>query len=102
MVTALVEVTGEIVRIVLAGDIDFSAQENLSNAIEQALGVDPAKEIYVDMTKVIFIDSSVIRALLKLQEKANGKGKSLSIWNCNDHIREIFVIGGFDQMFVIR
>ena len=100
--TAQVEVTGEIVRILLAGDVDFSTQESLSNAIEEALTVDSAKEIQVDMTKAIFIDSSVIRALLKLQEKAKAKGKSMSIWNCNDHIREIFVIGGFDQMFVIR
>jgi anti-sigma B factor antagonist len=101
-VPAIVEVTGEIARIVLAGDIDFSTQENLGQAIAQALSIDPAKEIRVDMTNVTFIDSSVIRSLLKLQESANAKGKSISIWNCNDHIREIFVIGGFDLMFVIH
>ena len=99
---AIVEVTGEIARIVLHGDVDFSIQENLSNAIDQALDVELAKEIRVDMTNATFIDSSVIRALLKLQERATAQGKSLSIWNCNDHIREIFVIGGFDQIFVIR
>jgi len=101
-VTALVEVTGEIARIVLSGHIDFSSQENLNHAIDQALGVDAAKEIRVDMTNVSFIDSSGIRALLKLQERTVAKGKSLSIWNCNDHILEIFAIGGFDQMFMIR
>lgn len=99
---AIVETTGEIARIVLYGDIDFSTQENLGNAINQALSIDTAKEIRVDMTNVTFIDSSVIRALLKLQEKATTKDKSLSIWNCNEHIREIFVIGGFDLMFVIH
>ena len=99
---AVVEVTGEIARIILAGDVDFSTQENLGNAIAQALSIDPAKEIRVDMTNVTFIDSSVIRALLKLQESATARGKSISIWNCNDHIREIFVIGGFDLMFIIR
>jgi len=101
-VSAIVEVTGEIARIVLYGDIDFSIQENLGNAIDQALGVETAKEIQVDMTNATFIDSSVIRSLLKLQERARSKGKSISIWNCNDHIREIFGIGGFDQMFVIH
>ena len=99
---AIVEIRGEIARIVLAGDIDFSTQENLGQAIAQALSIDPAKEIRVDMTNVTFIDSSVIRSLLKLQESATAKGKSISIWNCNDHIREIFVIGGFDLMFVIH
>ena len=100
--TARIEVTGEIARIVLSGHIDFSTQENLNRAMDQALSVDAAKEIRVDMTDVSFIDSSVIRALLQLQEKAVAKAKSLSIWNCNDYIREIFVIGGFDQMFMIR
>jgi anti-anti-sigma factor len=54
------------------------------------------------MADVIFIDSSAIRALLKLQEMARGKDKSLSIWNCSEQIRETFAIGGFDRMFVLR
>ena len=99
---AKVEITGEVARIVLSGDIDFSTQVNLAEAIDRALSIDAAKEIRVDMSDVTFIDSSVIRSLLKLQERAIAKGKSLSIWNCNDHIREIFVIGGFDQMLVLH
>jgi anti-sigma B factor antagonist len=100
-VPAKVEITGEIARIILSGDLDFSTQGNLGDAIDQALNVELTKEIHVDMTDVTFIDSSVIRALLKLREIAIARDKSLSIWNCNEQIREIFVIGGFDQMFVI-
>jgi anti-anti-sigma factor len=101
-VPAKVKITGEIARIILAGDLDFSTQGNLSDAIDRALGNDVAKEIHVDMMDATFIDSSVIRALLNLQEIAKVKNKSLSIWNCNEQIREIFAIGGFDQMFVIH
>jgi len=101
-VPAKVETTGKIARIILSGDIDFSTQGNLGDAIDQALSIDIAKEIHVDMTDATFIDSSVINTLLKLQEIASAKDKSLSIWNCNEQIREIFVIGGFDQMFVIH
>lgn len=99
---ARVETTGQIARILLSGDSDFSTQDNLADVIEQALGISDANEIQVDMTEATFIDSSVIRALLRLQERAKAAKKQLSIWNCNDHIREIFVIGGFDQMFVIH
>lgn len=99
---ANVELTGDIARIVLSGNLDFFVQENLVSAIDQALNIDSAKEIQVDMTDVAFIDSSAIRALLRLQELAKAKGKSLSLWNCNDQIRETFVIGGFDQLFVIH
>jgi HptB-dependent secretion and biofilm anti anti-sigma factor len=99
---ATVEVTGNIARIFLSGDFDFSTQGQLAEAIEQALSSKEAKEIQVDMTHATFIDSSVIRALLKLQEVATTRNQSLSIWNCSEHIREIFVIGGFDQMLVIH
>jgi anti-anti-sigma factor len=99
---AKVESTGEIARIVLSGNLDFSAQESLVSAIDQALNIETAKEIQVDMTNVTFIDSSAIRALLNLQEMTKAQGKSLSLWNCNDQIRETFMIGGFDQLFVIH
>lgn len=99
---AKVESTGEIARIVLAGELDFSTQESLGEAIDQALGIDTAREIQVDMTDVTFIDSSVIRTLLRLQETARTKAKSLSIWNCNTQIRETLGIGGFDQLFIIH
>jgi anti-anti-sigma factor len=99
---AQVEITGEIARIILSGDLDFSTQGNLGSTIDQVMSIDIAKEIHVDMTDVTFIDSSVIRTLVKLREIAIAHNKSLSIWNCNEQIREIFMIGGFDQMFVIH
>jgi anti-anti-sigma factor len=98
---AKVEFMGDIARIVLSGSFDFSTQANLADAIDQALKHTGAREIQVDMTSATFIDSSVIRALLRLQNEAQAVGKSLSIWNCNEYIREIFTIGGFDQMFVM-
>ena len=98
---AKVEFEGEIARIVLSGAIDFSTQGKLAEAIDQTVASDRTTEIRVDMGDATFIDSSVIRALLQLQERARARGKTVSIWNCNDHIREIFVIGGFDQMLVI-
>ena len=99
---ATVEFTGEIARIILSGTLDFSTQGKLADVFDEALSTLGAKEIQVDMTDVAFIDSSVIRALLKLREMALAHGKLLSIWNCNEYIREIFVIGGFDQLFVIH
>jgi anti-anti-sigma factor len=98
---AKVETTNEVARLVLSGDLDFSTQKDLADAMEQALRIETAKEIRVDMGDVAFIDSSVIRALLKFQENAVAENKSFSIWNCSKQIREIFAIGGFDQIFDI-
>lgn len=97
-----VEITGNVARIVMAGNYDFSTQENLNSAFDQALISRNTSEIHIDMALVTFIDSSVIRTLLKLLEKARSKSKSLSILHCNERLREIFVIGGFDQIFNLR
>ena len=99
---ARVEFTGDIARLILSGDFDFSTQEDLGRAIDEILSANAIREIRVDLVEATFIDSSVIRALLKLREAALEDRKSLSLWNCNDYIREIFTIGGFDQLFVMH
>ncbi len=97
-----VEITtsGNIANITLSGDFDFSHQETLQSAFEEALKQQP-EQVKFDFTSVTFIDSSVIRMLLKLLDSAKRNKASLTIVNCNEHIREIFVIGGFDQIFNI-
>ena len=99
---ARVEFTGDIARLILSGDFDFSTQEDLGRAIDEILSANAIREIRVDLVEATFIDSSVIRALLKLREAALENRKSLSLWNCNEYIREIFTIGGFDQLFVMH
>jgi len=99
---ATVEITKNIASIILSGDFDFSTQESLGDAFEDALSADGIREIQVDLKDTTFIDSSVIRSLLKLRQSAMTDNKPLSLINCNEQIREIFVIGGFDQMFVLR
>jgi HptB-dependent secretion and biofilm anti anti-sigma factor len=93
---------GNVANILLSGNMDYSLQEEIRNANQQALENDQVKEICVDFSEVTFLDSSVIRALLTLQKEAGAKGKSLVLSNCTDNTREVFEIGGFDRMFVFR
>src|SRR5688500_11534698 len=99
---ASVEFTGDIARLILSGDLDVSTQDDLSDAIEKVLSANAMREIYADLADATFLASSVIRGWLRLRESTRANGKSLSLWNCNDQIREIFTIGGFDQLFVLR
>ncbi|MEW6241965.1 MAG: STAS domain-containing protein [Chloroflexota bacterium] len=100
--SATVVTRGDVARIVLAGDLDFSKQGDIRTAIDEALASARAREIQVDLSNVTFMDSSVIRALLTLQAKANADGKPVRLVNCTDPIREIFVIGGFDKLFTLQ
>jgi len=96
-----VSTIAHVARIKLAGEFDFSTQDELNAAFEEALN-GLANEICIDMEETTFIDSSVIRLLIKLLDLTKRKNKSLRIENCNERIFEIFTIGGFDQIFDIR
>jgi anti-anti-sigma factor len=98
---ATVSTSGNVARIDLSGEFDFSTQDHLKQVFDKALNTS-ASEIYIDMKNTLFIDSSVIRSLLKLHEIAKQYKKSLTIVNCNERIFEILTIGGFDQIFDIR
>ena len=93
---------GNTANITLSGNVDYSMQEEIRSANQQALSNEQVKEICVDFADVTFLDSSVIRALLTLQKEADAKRKSLVLLNCNNNTREVFEIGGFDRMFKFR
>lgn len=100
--TVAVEHQGNVARITLSGNIDYSLQDDIRSASQQALSARHVKEIQVDFSAVNFLDSSVIRALLTLQKEADAEGKTLILLNCSGNTREVFEIGGFDRMFSFR
>jgi anti-anti-sigma factor len=99
--SATISTSGNIARINLAGEFDYSTQENLNGVFDKALN-SPANEICIDMQKTLFIDSSIIRMLLKLHDTTRRSKKSLTLVNCSARIMEILTIGGFDQILDIR
>jgi anti-anti-sigma factor len=97
-----IEIHDTTANITLSGKMDYSNQEEIRNANQQALSNPQVKEICVDFAQVTFLDSSVIRALLTLQKEADAVRKALVLLNCVDNTRELFEIGGFDRMFTFR
>lgn len=97
-----VNIHSPIADIILSGGIDYSTQELFREANHRALNAPGVREIQVHFADVTFIDSSCIRALLVLLKQAEERGLALSLLDCNDSIREIFEIGGFDKMFSLR
>lgn len=97
--TVSIEFHGTTAEILLAGNIDYSTQEEIREVNQQALSNDRVKEIQVNCADVTFFDSSAIRALVILQKEASAQGKTVALLNCSDSTREVFEIGGFDRMF---
>ena len=100
--TITVEISGSVATIILSEGIDYEMQDDFKKANKQALSSNSVTEIVVDFTNATFLDSAGIRALLILQKEADEKGKTVFLLNCNNNMRDIFEIGGFDQMFKFR
>ena len=56
----------------------------------------------VDFKNLDYISSAGLGLLLGTQKRLREAGKELKLVNLNSHIREIFRIAGFDQIFVIE
>ena len=49
-----------------------------------------------------YIASAGLGVLLSVQKRLSSNGDSLTLMGLNDHIREVFKIAGFDQVFKIE
>jgi anti-anti-sigma factor len=98
---ATISTSGKVARIVLSGAFDFSSQDELKRVFDEGIQA-ATPQIRIDMQHTTFIDSGVIRLILKFHDSARKNKKSLAIINCNERIYEIFAVGGFDQIFDIH
>lgn len=97
-----VQFRGPVARIILSGALDYSTQAEMREANKKVIEADQIREVHVDCAEITFIDSSGIRALFQLQKDAEAQARSVVLINCNNAVREIFEIGGFDKMFTMR
>lgn len=59
-------------------------------------------ELYVDLKELEYISSSGFRELLSASKKMKRKGGSMTIYNVNDEVMELFEITGFKEILNIR
>lgn len=97
-----VEINGIVASINLSGGIDHATQEEFKQANGQALSADNVREIHVNFAETTFLDSAGIRALVILQKEVDASDRSLKLFNCNETMREVFEIGGFDKVFTFQ
>lgn len=96
------EIEGDIGRIVLMGQFDFSAHREFRQVCEILVANPSIKELWVDFQQVVYLDSSALGMLLLLKEKVNNANKSLALINCHDTVRQVLEIACFGKIFTIR
>ena len=85
----------------LIGDLDNVA------STEAARGLEPIFErtdcnILIDCSELEYISSSGLRILLNVYKHARSNGHLVTLKGMSDDVREVFVLGGFLQLFLME
>ncbi|HEY6563683.1 MAG TPA: STAS domain-containing protein [Pirellulaceae bacterium] len=84
-------------ELLLSGRLDASQVD----IVREQLNV-LTQSCIVDFTNLDYISSAGMGVLLGTQKRLSGSGHSLKLVNLNRHIREIFRIAGFDNVFSLE
>jgi anti-sigma B factor antagonist len=84
-------------EVILSGRLDASQVERVREEMKGVNG-----PCVVDFSDLEYISSAGMGVLLGVQKRISAGGHALTLVNLNKHIREIFRIAGFDNVFKIQ
>jgi anti-anti-sigma factor len=84
-------------RVVLFGRFDASQVGRAREALDHI-----ESSCSVHFEELDYISSAGLGLLLSVQKRLRGTGDSITLVGLNKHIREVFKIAGFDQVFDIE
>ena len=96
----LSEQDGKIVA-TLIGDLDNVASSEASRGLEPVFERTDCN-ILIDCSELEYISSSGLRILLNLYKHARSNGHLVTLKGLSEDVREVFILGGFLQLFLIE
>lgn len=93
------ELEGTILSVSLVGRLDTNTAPKLEEQMSDVL--DGITELNLDFRKLDYVSSAGLRVLLVLQKKMSKQG-SMTIYNVNDQIAEVFDITGFADILTVK
>ncbi len=84
-------------EVLLSGRLDAAQVDRVRDEMKAVQG-----SCVVDFANLDYISSAGMGVLLGVQKRLSDAGHSLTLVNMNRHIREIFRIAGFDNVFRIE
>ena len=90
------DVRGTTQIVTVHGDVDLAGREALTDVIDRAIGLLPAR-VVVDMTATTFMDSSGVRCLLRAQKHADARQVDLVVIPGPPAARRVLALCGADR-----
>jgi anti-sigma B factor antagonist len=84
----------------LEGEIDLHVAPRVSSSLAAVIKQKP-KKLVIDFSKVTYIDSSGLAALIQGMQKVEAYGGAFALAGLQENVRPIFEIARLDQVFRI-
>ncbi len=84
----------------LQGELDIATEDDLSGALAEALAARP-RTVAVDLRSLVFLDSTGLRALLRLRESCSQLGCDLQLIRGIPSVQRVFEVSGVAAHFAI-
>jgi anti-anti-sigma factor len=88
---------GDAVRITPVGELDMATSRDFAAAVQRARENDPAR-LVLDLTEVTFIDSTGIRAVLKVRQEAERGGVPCAVVPGPPAVQRAFAVAGLADL----
>ena len=86
------------VRVIATGELDPSTAPSVAAILHQHRGDD----VVLDLSRVSFADSSIVRALVEERHHARLAGAAFTIAGANERVRRSFEVSGVHGLFEWR
>jgi anti-anti-sigma factor len=86
---------GSHAQIAVAGELDLATSPQLDQKIGETL-LDSVNQLTIDLSRLTFVDSSGLRLLIALHDRAREEGWRLSLVAPSEPARAIFQVSGAD------
>ncbi|GAB7079763.1 STAS domain-containing protein [Megalodesulfovibrio paquesii] len=97
-----IEHTGDLMRLVFAGDISLKVTPQLKKDVEQALANAGFSVVEVDLSQTTFMDSTGISVLVILHKRSRDRGATMRLVRPSKQVRRILDLVQLTQYFEIQ
>jgi len=97
-----VQIRDSVARITMFGRFDFQVHREFKDAYTPLLSNAAVREIEIEMSKVVYLDSSALGMLMLLSERANAVNKTVSLLNTTGAVSKLLEVANFNQIFNIK
>jgi anti-anti-sigma factor len=89
-------IDGESASITIVGELDLSTAPRVEEALDAVLAK-RAQRVVVDLSQVAFVDSSGLRMLIAMSDRAGEEGWTLALVRPPEPARSVFQITGAEE-----